>query len=543
MELRKLLVVGSLWSVVAVQGQLVVDNTATVESLVQNVLLGAGVSVSNITFNGGPANIVSEQAGSFNGTATTLGIPTGMMLATGSVNAAPGPNNIGSLSLGGGFFGQSDSDLVVLANPQVVNDAAVLEFDFIPSGDSLSFKFVFASEEYLEFVNSVNDIFGFFVSGPGINGTFTNNAINIALIPNTNDPVTINTVNDVVNPAYYVDNGDGSTPPFNTDPQYLQYDGMTVVLTARALVQCGQTYHIKIAIGDASDTAWDSAVFLEAGSFSSDNDIELEVITASADGTITEGCDSATFTISRPASNNALDLTIAVGGSAASGLDYTNLPPVITIPAGDTAVTYTITAFSDALAEGTEDIVFTAEYVNNCGDTTVASATLTIVDYVPMTLATTDLLLDCEDDSVLVTASVSGGFGDLSPLWEDGVSGLVNWVPGLENGDYTITVTDECNQSVSSTVTVESGCQIVIPNVFSPNSDGENDRFVIEGILGKQNTVKIFNRWGQMVYSTVNYRNQWDGDDVTDGTYYYEVSVEGEDKPFTGHLTILNNKR
>ena len=90
---------------------------------------------------------------------------------------------------------------------------------------------------------------------------------------------------------------------------------------------------------------------------------------------------------------------------------------------------------------------------------------------------------------------------------------------------------------------VESGCQIVIPNVFSPNSDGENDRFVIDGILGTSNTVRIYNRWGQIVFEANNYRNQWDGDEVSDGTYYYEVQVDGESKAFTGHLTILNNKR
>jgi hypothetical protein len=249
--------------------QLVVTNTQTPAWLVQNILLGQGVSVSNITFNGVPATMVTEQAGEFDGTSTVLGIGQGMMLATGDVMNAIGPNNIGSSTLGGGNFGQTDPDLEVLANPQVVNDAAVLEFDFIPTGDSLKFDFVFASDEYLEFVNGVNDIFGFFLSGPGIAGPFSNGADNIALIPGTTDPVTINTVNDVVNPTYYTINGTGVNFPYNSNPIYPQYDGFTVVITAQALVQCGQTYHIKIAIGDASDTSWDSAVFLKAGSFTS----------------------------------------------------------------------------------------------------------------------------------------------------------------------------------------------------------------------------------------------------------------------------------
>ncbi|MEO8066289.1 MAG: choice-of-anchor L domain-containing protein [Flavobacteriales bacterium] len=539
---RKMLVaVGACWAI-GTQAQLVVDNTTTVESLVQNVLLGGGVNVSNITFNGLPANFITEQAGSFNGTATTLGIGTGMMLATGSVFNAIGPNNVGSSSLGGGNM-NSDPDLAILSDPQTVNDAAVLEFDFVPAGDSVSFKFVFASDEYLEFVNGVNDVFGFFVSGPGINGTFSNNAINIALIPGTSDPVTINTVNDVVNSAYYVNNGDGSNAPYNSDPQYLQFDGMTVVLTASALVQCGQTYHIKIAIGDASDTVWDSAVFLEGGSFSSPNSIDLEVVTASADGTLTEGCTDAVFTITRPGSEDDIDVTVTVGGSATNGTDYTSIPTVITIPDGQDSISFPIEAFEDNIVEGQEEIILTATFVNACGDTSVSSASVPIVEYVPMILTTQNLVLECEDDTVLISAQVTGGFGNLSPVWDNGVSGLIQWVPGMANGNYTITVSDECEHAVSAIVNVESGCQIVIPNVFSPNNDGENDRFVIEGILGTNNTVKIFNRWGQVVFSASQYRNQWDGDDVSDGTYFYEVTVEGEPKPFTGHLTILNNKR
>jgi len=529
-------------SMLVVSAQLVVTNTQTVQDLVENVLLGGGVNVSNITFNGLPANVVTEQAGSFNGTATTLGINTGMMLATGSVFNAPGPNNSGSSSLGGGLM-TSDPDLAILSAPQTVNDAAILEFDFVPAGDSLSFKFVFASDEYLEFVNGVNDIFGFFLSGPGINGTFSNNAINIALIPGTSDPVTINTVNDVVNSAYYVNNGDGATAPFNTDPQYVQYDGFTVVLTASALVSCGQTYHIKIAIGDASDTVWDSAVFLEGGSFTSPNAIELEVVTASADGTLTEGCSDAVLTIMRPGSADDIDVSVAVSGSATNGTDYTSIPTIITIPDGQNSVTFPLEAFEDNIAEGQETIILTATFVNACGDTSISTATLPIIEYVPIELITEDLSLDCSNDSVLIAALASGGFGALSYAWGIGATVPAIWVPGLEDGQYDITVTDECAKSVTNLVNVEAGCEIVIPNVFSPNGDGVNDVFFIEGITSTENSVRIFNRWGQVVYETRNYRNNWNGADVSDGTYFYEVIVDNEPKPYTGSLTILKNRR
>jgi hypothetical protein len=146
----------------------------------------------------------------------------------------------------------------------------VLEFDFIAISDTILFDFVFASDEYLEFVNTAfNDVFGFFLSGPGINGPYSDNAINIALIPGSLVPVSIDNVNNGTNAAYFVDNGDGFSAPYNTDPQYIQYDGFTVPITVIATVVPGAMHHIKLTVGDAGDTAYDSAVFLSGGTFMS----------------------------------------------------------------------------------------------------------------------------------------------------------------------------------------------------------------------------------------------------------------------------------
>jgi gliding motility-associated-like protein len=251
--------------------QLVTNSTNTVAYYVQNTLLGTGVTVSNITINGGPANVSNPQIGEFNAVNTTpfLGIDSGLVLASGDIAVAVGPNNIGSASLGGGNIGVGDADLDLLEGTgSGTNDAVVLEFDFIPTGDTLRFDFVFGSEEYPEFVNGgFNDAFGFFLSGPGITGPYTNSAINIALVPGTSVPVTIDNVNAGSNSSYYVDN------TMNTGPQSIQFDGYTTPITAIGLVQCGIQYHIKIAIADVGDAAWDSGVFIEGGSFSSNNTI------------------------------------------------------------------------------------------------------------------------------------------------------------------------------------------------------------------------------------------------------------------------------
>lgn len=520
------------------------DNTITVQQLVEDVLLGGGVTVSNITFNGQPASQTNIQIGTFSGSQCNVGLPQGLTLSSGDIAVALGPNtNSGQTDPGGGIGGPNDADLDQASNSTTF-DRAVLEFDFVPAGDSLLFNYVFGSEEYLEFVNAgFNDVFGFFLSGPGISGPYSNGADNIALVPGTAQPVSIDNVNNVANSGYYVDNGDGFTPPFNGDAQYIQFDGFTVPLTARALVQCGQTYHIKIAIADAGDPILDSSVFLEGGSFSSPNAVQLELVTASADGTLTEGCSDATFTISRPGDQSDLDITVQVGGSATNGTDYSQIPALITIPAGQNSVTYPVEAFEDNTAEGDEEIVITAVYVNACGDTSSSSASVVIREYVPITITTEDLFLQCDQDSVFVSAQAGGGFGDLSYLWNFGGTNTAFWAQGLVNGTYTLAVTDDCEKTANADVVVNSGCEIEIPNVFSPNGDGENDRFEIQGILGTTNTVRVFNRWGQMVFEANNYRNTWAANDLSDGTYFYEVKVNSSPRPYTGHVTILSNSR
>jgi gliding motility-associated-like protein len=428
------------------QAQLTVTNTQTPAWLVQNLLLGPGVTVSNITFNGVPATAVTEQAGEFNGVNTTLGIGQGLILATGNVANALGPNDSGSSTLGGGNFGQGDPDLAILSAPQVVNDAAVLEFDFVPNGDSLKFDFVFGSDEYLEFVNSINDIFGFFLSGPGFAGPFSNGAVNIALIPGTAAPVTINTVNDVVNPAYYVVNGTGMNFPFNSNPQYVQYDGFTTVITARAEVVCGLTYHIKIAIGDASDTSWDSAVFLKAGSFQS-NQVSLvsEVIAGGIDSLFYEGCGEALLYLVRGAPLDLDTVQILVGGTATEGTDFTPVPDEIIFGVGQDSALLSINAILDQLIEGQETIDIMVVNNGPCGsDTATVEILLEEAPFIQVTLSN-DTSLTC-NDSTLVQATIVGGFGNYGLDWDQGIpdGNYSGWVAPSQTTTYTLTVTDDC---------------------------------------------------------------------------------------------------
>ncbi|MFM7104839.1 MAG: choice-of-anchor L domain-containing protein, partial [Flavobacteriales bacterium] len=129
-------------------GQLITTNNLTVAQYVQDVLLGANVAVSNITFNGGAANVTSNAVGGFDCPDCNLGIPSGFAMCTGSVANMVGPNNMGSNGTGNGITGTPatyDADLYTLVQANgftAMNDWAIIEFDFVPLGDTIQFVYV-----------------------------------------------------------------------------------------------------------------------------------------------------------------------------------------------------------------------------------------------------------------------------------------------------------------------------------------------------------------------------------------------------------------
>lgn len=266
-----LLISFSVWS------QLVITNDETPEQLILNSFLGENLSISNIKFNRSTAaaGFIRDQMAKFSNGIAALSSEQGLILSTGNVFRAIGPNDIGSANMVTATPTSGDPDLAMITGAQVSNIGCV-EFDFIPNGDTVLFEYVFASEEYPEFVNSIfNDTFGLFLSGPGISGTFTNNAINIAIIPGTSQAVSINNLNNgnlnngpCTNCQYYISNGTGLTPLINSE---MQYDGRSSIFTASGTVIPGSTYHLKFVIANigAYDNLYDSAMFLVEGSLRS----------------------------------------------------------------------------------------------------------------------------------------------------------------------------------------------------------------------------------------------------------------------------------
>jgi hypothetical protein len=235
-------------------------NGWTADSLVRNILLDNGVTISNAKFNGSDGVIDCNSIGIFEtgGTPTNIGMESGLILASGGISVAVGPNNDDGLSVPTTCGYYYDSDLASIASGDP-NDVAVLEFDFIPWDNNVTFSFVFGSEEYMEYVGtSYNDVFGFFVDGINPLGGYYARQ-NMALIPGTTEVVSINTVNLNHNSHYYIDNTNGST---------IQFDGFTTLIEVSFDVVPMSNYHIKMAICDVFDEMYDSGVFLEAHSFS-----------------------------------------------------------------------------------------------------------------------------------------------------------------------------------------------------------------------------------------------------------------------------------
>lgn len=249
----------------AVNAQLAVNPTNTGIDLAE-AIVGSGVTISNVVLDCG-----NNSAGFFsNGNSTNIGIDNGVILTTGLATDAIGPNNAGNTSFQTG--NGSDPDLATLVSG-TLNDACVLSFDFVPQDDHISVQYVFASEEYPEYVCSqFNDVFAFFVNGPNpMGGNYSNE--NVALIPGTSLPVAINTVNpgvpgfwgssdgctSLAYSSFYIDNTGGAT---------IEYDGFTVTFVAEVAVTPGQTYNFKFAIADVTDQIYDSGVFIKGESFS-----------------------------------------------------------------------------------------------------------------------------------------------------------------------------------------------------------------------------------------------------------------------------------
>ncbi|MBR4621697.1 MAG: OmpA family protein [Salinivirgaceae bacterium] len=207
-----------------------------------------------------------ESVASFVSSAEKLPIKAGIIMTTGVVTWAGYPNDSGSS--GCAMFTSGDSRLEKIAGART-SDAAILEIEFVANTDEVSFEYFFASEEYPEYVNKgVNDVFAFFIEGPGYD-----TLCNIAKLPTTGEPITVDHVNAQQNSEFYIENkswrGYSIDNPGSSLASIFQFDGMTTLLEAKAKIRPYATYKLTLAIADVGDNIYDSGVFIKAHSLKS----------------------------------------------------------------------------------------------------------------------------------------------------------------------------------------------------------------------------------------------------------------------------------
>ncbi len=401
-----------------------------IEHYIEDVLIGSGITVSNITITpaGGVAGTGDNVIGEFtNFGVVNLGLDHGIVVSTGSVNNIT--EDVG-VNASDNLEGSGDPDLAQINPGLSIHDAVVIEFDFVPLDDNIEFRYVFASEEFPEFASgSYNDVFGFFISGPGIDGPYSNDAENIALIPGTSTEITVSEIYDNGNGTYYNEN--------NNNP--FVYDGFTDLFTAQSTVVPCETYHIKLAIADKGDGAFNSAFFLEAYSFSANApsfDLEFSHVIDSTENALLEGCTSVDVIFEIPeAFDEQTSYPISFLGTATLDEDYSVSPTnnAVVFEPGSTTSVITIDPLIDNLTEGVETIIMSLDSVIPCGGGD--SILFKIYDYAPVvpSISLSDSALCDQNDNITVTFTGNVNSGDVA-TWSLGDATIVTGTPNT-NGD------------------------------------------------------------------------------------------------------------
>lgn len=345
---------------------------------------------------------------------TRLGLERGLLLTTGDINIAPGPNTAVDSGFEHGAPGDPDLDYLseIQGEGSLSGDACIVELDVFAATNELTFEYIFASEEYPEFVNTeFNDIFAFFISGPGITGDPNiGNQQNIAVLPGTNTPVQINSVSHLENWQYFRNNELGRSLEY--DGMITDFMGVKKSLTARAQVEPCQTYHLKLAIADRRDFAYDSGVFISelrggAPSFrvayQSGIDFLIEECTTLSD-TLYVGLNSPL--------SDTISYQVRIGGTATPGEDYTlDIPATITFLPGETSLGFPISTLTDGIDEETETIELSLTNNFGCGEVTYTTINIELQDKLDVEIqGTADTLIQCQDSTLNLVATGAASY-------------------------------------------------------------------------------------------------------------------------------------
>ena len=589
-----------------VRGQLIVTPGTefpanwTADSLVRNVLLGTGVTVSNVRFNGhaGILNNGSEGSGMI-GMFTTgreetdFGMEAGLILANGCVDSAVGMNTSDATTAWECYSNYScpllDDILGYDSYGWAIgaNDVAALEFDFVPTSDSIIFEYIFGSEEYPEFVcSSFNDVFGFFLTGQNPDaGQPSYNNKNLALLPNSNIPITINNVNggytnyfytdetecNLSNSEYYVD---------NTGGRWVKYDGYTVPLTAAARVVPNTVYHLLIAIADASDYSLDSGVFLKANSLSAVIDTIYDTVCYGecyqfVDTTV---CDAGVYVHGEGRSQMTLVLQVRDQHEVTYQSDTISMEQLPWSYEGrsyDTQVTNDSVMLADRygcdsmvlyslyLTYATYDTVticegevyemegqqyskegnYVVRYTTEQGCDSSHYLHLEVAKKPEARLHVEPDVADVENREIKVYDQSKRGKSRSWYLDEVffGGEAVMEFTYPIERDSVRLTLVSESGpgcRDTAETIIYYDRCALWVPNVFSPEIEG-NDRFCPVSECLEDMEMWIYNREGMQVFHTTEVGDSWDGTNqrtgvkCVGGSYVYTINYRMTNHPIT----------
>lgn len=498
------------------QAQIVTDQTgnyADVEYIIKNVLIeptvSAQMNVSNIMLNGVAVPtgtpVTNNEIGYFSNfsstaapTAPAIGFGSfgsGLFMSTGEAGAFTGAG-VGTNNQQVDFHltKQLEEVGVSTADAQRLHNLTTIEFDFVAAGSSVVFDYLFASFEYTSYTcDDFNDIFGFFISGPGIDGDTDGDGVpdlgyhtiggipyevyNMAKVPDqtapgtfTSIPVVINSINSgTPSGSNPVSGCSDINPDFVADAIYfvdnepavsnMSFNGHTTVLTALANIQCGETYHMKLAIADVMDQSFNSAVLIREGSFTiASGETNQSSSFNQSDSILIEGCYPGEVVVQISEINPAAETQILVDvtGSAIEGVDFQDVMDTLFIPAGDSIGTITVTSIVDGLTEFNESVIVTTSVC----EAIISRDTFWIQD-------PEQILVDIPEDTTIcansteiinISATPEGGYEPYSFQWFyggalEGVGPAIGIQPNL-GGEHICVITGDCGYTFSDTFTV-----------------------------------------------------------------------------------------
>lgn len=214
-------------------------------------------------------------------------------------------------------------------------------------------------------------------------------------------------------------------------------------------------------------------------------------------------------------------------------------------------------SIADPFASPTTTTTYTVVGTAFCADPVIDSVTVsTVASTGPLTSNAGSDGIICVGEEMTLTGTTTGGYGNNSYVWyvvagepSDSAThptaistSILTALPGTNI--YQFSVTDQCGYVSSDTVFVDisADCQVIVPNIFTPNGDGKNDEFIVTGNGIRTFSIAIYNRWGKKLYESTDLKSGWDGGNSSDGTYFYIMKAEtvnGKSVDKQGYFQLL----